>query len=100
VSEETALAIYRIAQESLHNAIQHADASEIAVRLTQYPDRLRMTITDDGQGIPDSSDLGRFVAQGHFGLAGMRERASMIGGCLDIQSAPDYGTAVIMEVPC
>ena len=48
-----------------------------------------MTITDHGQGIPDSSDLGRFVAQGHFGLAGMRERASMIGGCLDIQSAPD-----------
>ena len=89
MSEETALAIYRIAQESLHNAIQHADASEIAVRLTQYPDRLRMTITDHGQGIPDSSDLGRFVAQGHFGLAGMRERASMIGGCLDVQSAPD-----------
>lgn len=52
MSEETALAIYRIAQESLHNAIQHADASEIAVRLTQYPDRLRMTITDDGQASP------------------------------------------------
>ena len=99
VSEDAALAIYRIAQESLHNAIQHADASEIAVRLTQYPDRLRMTITDDGQGIPDSSDLGRFVAQGHFGLAGMRERAAMIGGTLDIQSAPDYGTVVILAVP-
>jgi signal transduction histidine kinase len=100
VSEETALALYRIAQEALHNAIQHADASEIAVRVTQYPDRLRMTISDDGQGIPYSTDLGRFVAQGHFGLAGMRERAAMIGGTLDIQSAVDYGTAVILEVPC
>ena len=100
VSEEAALAIYRVAQEALHNAIQHADASEIAVRLTQYPDRLRMTITDDGQGIPNSADLGRFVAQGHFGLAGMRERAAMIGGSLDIQSASDYGTAVILQVPC
>jgi signal transduction histidine kinase len=83
VPEETALAIYRIAQEALHNAIQHADASEIAVRLTQYPDRLRMTVTDDGRD---------------FGLAGMRERAAMIGGELDIQTAADYGTVVILEL--
>ncbi|HSR29718.1 MAG TPA: GAF domain-containing sensor histidine kinase [Anaerolineae bacterium] len=99
VAEETALAIYRIAQEAMHNAIQHADASEIAVRLTQYPDRLRMTITDDGQGIPNGTDLRRFVAEGHLGMAGMRERAAMIGGSLDVQSAPDYGTVVILEVP-
>jgi signal transduction histidine kinase len=97
--EDTALAIFRIAQEALHNAIQHADASEIAVQLTQYPDRLRMTITDDGQGIPDSTDLRRFVAEGHFGLAGMRERAAMIGGTLEVQSAPDYGTVVVLEIP-
>jgi signal transduction histidine kinase len=99
IPEETALAIYRIAQEALHNAIQHADASEIALRLTQYPDRLRMTITDDGRGIANSSDLRRFVAEGHFGLAGMRERATMIGGHLEVQSALDYGTVVILEVP-
>ncbi len=99
LSEPVALAIYRIAQEALHNAIQHADASEIAVRLTQYPDRLRMTITDDGRGISGGSDLRRFVAEGHFGLAGMRERAAMIGGHLEIQSAVDYGTVVVLEVP-
>jgi signal transduction histidine kinase len=97
--EEVALAIYRIAQEALHNAIQHTDASEIAVRLTQYPDHLRITVTDDGCGILDSSDLRRFVSQGHFGLAGMRERAAMIGGRLEIQSAVDYGTAVVLEIP-
>jgi signal transduction histidine kinase len=99
VSEEAALALYRIAQEALHNAIQHADASEVALRLTQYPDRLRMTVVDDGRGIEGGSDLRRFVAEGHFGLAGMRERAAMIGGTLEIQSAPDYGTAVILDVP-
>jgi signal transduction histidine kinase len=98
LSEEAALAVYRIAQEALHNAIQHADASEIAVQLTQYPDRLRMTITDDGRGIPNGTDLRRFVAAGHFGLAGMRERAAMIGGTLDVQSAPDYGTVVVLEI--
>jgi two-component system, NarL family, sensor kinase len=99
VPEEAALAIYRIAQEALHNAIQHADASELAVRLTQYPDRLRLTVTDDGRGIADGVDLARFVAQGHFGLAGMRERAAMIGGRLDVQTAADYGTVVILELP-
>ena len=96
--EETALAIYRIAKEALHNAIQHADASEIAVRLTQYPDRLRMTVTDDGQGIAGASGLRRFAAEGHFALASMRERAAMIGGHLEVQSAVDYGTVVILEV--
>ena len=97
--EEAGLAVYRIAQEALHNAIQHADASEIAVRLTKYPDKLRMTITDDGQGIPEGRDPRSFVAEGHFGLAGMRERAAMIGGTLEVHSAPDYGTAVILEIP-
>ncbi len=99
LSDETALAIYRIAQEAMYNAIQHADASEIAVRLTQYPDKLRMAISDDGQGIPESTNSRSFVEQRHFGLAGMRERAAMIGGTLDVQSAPDYGTAIILEIP-
>jgi signal transduction histidine kinase len=43
--------------------------------------------------------LRRFVAEGHFGLAGMRERAAMIGGSLDLQSARDYGTVVILDLP-
>jgi signal transduction histidine kinase len=96
--DDVALAIFRITQEALHNAIQHADASEIAVRLTQYPDRLRLTVTDDGRGIVGGVEPARFVAQGHFGLAGMRERAAMIEGRLDVQTAADYGTVVILEL--
>jgi signal transduction histidine kinase len=97
--DDVALAVFRITQEALHNAIQHADASEIAARLTQYPDRLRLTVTDDGRGIAGGVDPARFVAQGHFGLAGMRERAAMIEGKLDVQTAVDYGTVVILELP-
>ncbi len=97
--DDVALAIFRITQEALRNALQHADASEIAVRLTQYPDRLRLTVTDDGRGIADGVAPARFVAEGHFGLAGMRERAAMIGGQLEVQTAPDYGTVVILEIP-
>jgi signal transduction histidine kinase len=97
--EETGLALYRIVQEALHNAIQHADASEIVVRLTRYPDQLRLTVTDDGCGIPGGFDSHQFVAQGHLGLAGMRERAAMIGGRLEMQTAVDYGTVIILEIP-
>ena len=99
LSDDVAVAIFRITQEALHNAIQHAEASEIVVRLTQYPDRLRLTVTDDGRGITGGLEPGRFVAQGHLGLAGMRERAAMIGGKLDVQTATDYGTVVILELP-
>ena len=99
LDDEVALAIFRITQEALNNAIQHADASEIAVRLTQYPDRLRLTVTDDGKGISGSVDSARFVDRGHFGLAGMRERSAMVGGKLDLQTAVEYGTVVILELP-
>ena len=98
LSDDVALSIFRIIQEALHNAIHHADASEIAVCLTQYPDRLRLTVTDDGRGIAGGVDPGRFVAQGHFGLAGMRERAAMIGANLEVQTAVEYGTVVILEI--
>jgi len=97
--DERALAIFRITQEALNNALQHADASEIAVRLTEYPDKLRLTITDDGQGMPDNLDPGNLVAAGHYGIAGMRERAAMIGGDLDVQTSLGYGTIVILELP-
>lgn len=99
LDDEVALAIFRITQEALNNAIQHADASEISVLLTQYPDQLRLTVTDDGCGIAGNVESARFVAQGHYGLAGMRERAAMIGGKLDVQTAVDYGTVVILELP-
>jgi signal transduction histidine kinase len=97
---DVALTIFRITQEGLYNALLHADASEIAVRLTEYPDRLRLTITDDGQGISGGIESAGFVAGGHYGIAGMRERAAMIGGKLDLQSSVGYGTVVILEIPC
>jgi signal transduction histidine kinase len=60
---------------------------------------LMRIMTDDGRGITGGVALARFVTEGHFGLAGMRERAAMIGGRLDVQTAPDYGTVVIFEIP-
>lgn len=102
LSEEHILTIYRIAQEALTNAIHHAHASEILVRLTHYPGALRLTVSDDGCGLPSAEllqTMQQAVIGGHFGLAGMHERATMIGATLDLQSARDYGTAIILTVP-
>ena len=70
-----------------------------SLRLTQFPDRLRLTITDDGRDIRGGADSHCFVTEGYLGLAGMRERAAMIGGRLEIQSPVDYGMVVTLEIP-
>ena len=99
LSDELSLTIYRITQEALQNGINHANANEIAVQFTEYPDTLRLTITDDGQGFNASGKAGNYLQEGHYGIAGMRERARMLGGQLDIQTSPGYGTVVSFEYP-
>jgi two-component system sensor histidine kinase UhpB len=86
------LAIYRIAQEALTNAMRHADASEVAVSLTRAEDQLLLSVVDDGRGLPDP------VREGG-GLAGMRERAMLIGAELYVGSAAGGGVAVTVRLP-
>jgi signal transduction histidine kinase len=85
-------ALYRVAQEALHNALRHSGASQVGVRLARTPRRVAVEVCDDGHG---------FVAEapsGGVGLASMRERASAVGGTLTIRSGPQ-GTRVRMTVP-
>ena len=96
VPEEQATAIYRIAQESISNAIRHAQAKNIAVSLMREDEKLVLTIEDDGLGIlPD------FSIEDHYGLVGMRERAIMIDAVLRVISNKGEGTKIVMEYkPC
>jgi signal transduction histidine kinase len=89
--------IYRMAREALRNAFNHARAHHIEVEIT-YDDRLlRLRIRDDGGGIPpEILEEGR---SGHYGLAGMRERAGQIGATLDIWSGVGTGTEVDLRIP-
>jgi signal transduction histidine kinase len=89
--------IYRIAREALRNAFHHAQARKIEVEIT-YGDRLlRLRVRDDGKGVdPKLLDAGR---DGHWGLAGMRERAEEIGARLDIWSEVGAGTEVELRIP-
>ncbi len=98
LSESLELALYRITQSALANVVQHADASMAQVMVDFRPNTINITIKDDGIGLTprDESDL---VANGHFGLIGMRERAELIGATYDIASAPNRGTTIAIEVP-
>src|SRR6185369_3633611 len=82
---------WRIAGEALRNSFHHADARHITVTLHYGARQFRLTIVDDGKGIEAATIEGQQPAS-HFGLPGMRERAAVIGGQLDVRSATGRGT--------
>ena len=88
------LEVYRIAQEAVRNAIQHASASTIAVSLTRTPGGLCLEVVDDGAGFDRSS-----VDPRRLGIVGMGERAAAIGGELEIDTANGEGTSIRLTIP-
>jgi signal transduction histidine kinase len=90
--------IYKIAAEALRNAFRHSQAKQIEVEIRYDVDEFRLRVRDDGKGI-DQRVLSGDGAQGHYGLHGMRERATVIGGKLTIWSEVDAGTEVELRVP-
>jgi two-component system NarL family sensor kinase len=86
--------LYRIAQEALQNALRHADAARVVLRLEAAPGRVHLTVQDDGRGFV----LGEDTAS-RFGLLGMRERARLLGGSFQIESSPGAGTRITVDVP-
>jgi signal transduction histidine kinase len=83
-------AFYRVAQEALANTVQHASARTISVTLRQQDQMLTMVIADDGVGF----DLREAKEMDRFGLDGMRERATLVGGALTITTRPGRGTEI------
>jgi ligand-binding sensor domain-containing protein/signal transduction histidine kinase len=89
---------YRISAEALRNAIRHADARRIEAEIRYDEHYLRVRIRDDGKGI-DSAILSRDHSVGHWGLRGMRERAKLVGGSLEVWSQLDAGTEIEFSIP-
>lgn len=87
--------ILRIAQEALTNVRRHADATLVRVVATVNDGQVTLEIRDNGRGFQLDS-----VGESPYGLAGMRERATLVGGVLEIESAPRQGTSVRLVVPC
>jgi len=90
--------LYRIAQECLTNIIRHAEASEVTIKLEQIGDSVCMRVEDDGIGF-DPLQLTAVSGQRHLGIVSMYERAAIVGGKLDVFSAPGQGTAILVSVP-
>jgi signal transduction histidine kinase len=94
---ELEFAILRIAHEALNNAVRHARAEHVTVRVAQRPDVITVEVRDDGIGFdPHSAE----VRSRHLGLTSMEERARELGGRLEIRSAPGSGTTVVLLMEC
>ncbi|SPL94348.1 putative two-component system sensor kinase [[Actinomadura] parvosata subsp. kistnae] len=85
------VAVLRVAQEALHNAVRHSGAATVSVRLAYADGRLELVVRDDGSGFEQAESRG-------LGLVSMRDRAEAIGGELRVDSVPGAGTTVRMEV--
>ena len=96
---EVQMLLFRIAQEALNNIRRHADASMALVTVEFADDKTILAISDNGQGFRLPERIGDMAAVGKLGLAGMRERAQLLGGSLKIHSEPDKGTTVTAQIP-
>ena len=95
LSADAQIGLYRIIQETLTNVVRHAKATDVDILLHRRNDTLIAVIEDNGCGF----DPGLTSKRESLGLLGMRERAEMLGGKLNIESAPGKGTTIQVEVP-
>lgn len=95
IPEEQEAVVYRFCQEAIANAVKHASAGSIGVRIWRSAKTLRAEVKDDGRGFRTGAE----GPPGHFGLVGMRDRAKLAGGRVEIQSAPGRGTRAELILP-
>ncbi|HEX6291649.1 MAG TPA: histidine kinase [Herpetosiphonaceae bacterium] len=98
---QSELALFRIIQEAWSNIRHHAQAQRATFSFTYGPDMFDVAIVDDGRGFtPPNSTPGEARAQrGHYGILGMQERAMLVGGAVEISSAPGQGTRLHIHIP-
>jgi len=99
LAPDVELGAYRIVQEALGNALQHAQAQHVTIQVESKEYALLLTIVDDGVGFefPDQPDS--LTQDGHFGLIGMLERAAQLGGSLQVDTAPGQGARIRVRLP-
>ncbi|MFP5317753.1 MAG: GAF domain-containing protein [Acidimicrobiia bacterium] len=92
------MAVYRIAQEALHNVAKHAQATRVVMQFGPSEDGATLTVADDGSGLPDEW-MAVAEDRGAYGMVGMRERAELIGARLTVTSRPGRGTTIDVVIP-
>lgn len=86
--------VYRMVTEMLHNVHKHADANQIQVKFVNANDTWRISVSDNGIGFHPGD-----VPSGRYGLIGLRERAELLGGTLEVDSTMGHGTTVTVDIP-
>jgi signal transduction histidine kinase len=98
--EALELSVFRIVQEGLNNIRKHAQARHVRLRVERTPTAsILVRLMDDGQGLPKPIDLAELSASKHFGLLGISERVALLGGAMQVESPPQGGTMLQVEVP-
>lgn len=97
--EELETALFRIVQEAVTNTVKHAQAKRVSVTLVREPERIRAEVQDDGRGFHPVHLVSKDDKERGLGLFGMQERAALVGGAVQIESAPGRGTTVRVTVP-
>jgi signal transduction histidine kinase len=92
-------AFYRIVQEALNNIAKHAQADRVEVSLMKRDSKIHASIRDNGKGFDLDKVLHSESPERGFGLAGIQERVSLLGGQMDIQSRSGFGTLIHVEIP-
>ena len=99
VSPEVAITCFRVVQESLTNISRHARARNVRVEVRQYESAIDLQVHDDGIGFDVTAATDQATRGASLGLLGMRERAELVGGLIDIESAPTAGTTIHARFP-
>jgi PAS domain S-box-containing protein len=97
--EEGAIALFRIIQEALRNVWRHSGAISAEITIEFNDKSTQITVSDNGKGFKLAGKVGDLAKQGKLGLAGMQERAQLVGGTISVQSEPGKGTTITVEAP-
>lgn len=99
ISRETTIVLYRIFQEALHNVLKHAGATRVRIHLRNQGESVVLTVEDNGKGLGEHERVAAARSSWGLGILGMSERATAVGGHLDIESSVGCGTVVKVIVP-
>jgi PAS domain S-box-containing protein len=100
LDSDTRITLYRLIQEGLNNVKRHADASHVTIRLVASFPNVLLRIEDNGKGFDVQSRMVAAQNERRMGLRTMEERVTLVGGMMKIESRPEQGTKILIEVPC
>ena len=97
--EKVEVTLYRVVQEALTNVMRHADAQSVTIQLASGEDKVMLLVVDDGRGLESEAEDEAFVTRRGTGLRGLRERAALLDGRVELWSEPGEGTEIMVQIP-